>query len=108
MEFAGLTQELIRALVPHPSGKPGSTSSAIRRSVVVAAMAARNLSLHRKLFTLLGGISIAFTLAKIILEGNSASAHHIGVIPYMGLHLLYTLGLLVFLNPVLRKFHLLI
>lgn len=108
MEFTGIAQELLRTLVYQPSGRPVSVSSALRRSLIVSALAARNLRLHRDIFTLLGGLTIAFTLAKILLDSSSMSVHHIGVIPYIGLHLLYTLGLLVFLNPLLRKLHLLI
>lgn len=108
MEFAGISQELFRVLVPQPSGRPQAVSSALRRSIVVSALAVRNLRLHRNFLTLLGGLTIAFTLAKILLDSSSMSVHHIGVIPYIGLHLLYTLGLLVFLNPLLRKLHLLI
>lgn len=108
MEFAGVTQELIRSLiplVPQPSGRPGAVSSALRRSIIISALAARNLRLHRLFLALLGGLTIAFTLSKVLLDSSSLSVHHIGVLPYMGLHLLYTLGLLVFLNPVLRKFY---
>lgn len=108
MEFAGVTQELMRVLVPQPSGRPGAVSSALRRSIIVSALAVRNLRLHKWALTLLGGLTVAFTLAKILLDSSSLSVHHIGVIPYVGLHLLYTLGLLVFLNPLLRKFHVLI
>ena len=110
MELMGIVQEGARLLFHAPSGRPRVISSAITRSVVVSALAARNFipSLHIYRYTLWALLAsaglLAINITRTAVELFGLGAQQVGSGVYSSLQLLYGLVLCAIIIPaVLHK-----
>lgn len=106
MEVIGIVQQILQIAVPQPSGRPFVVAQALRRSIVVTALAARNLR-HSPIAVLTGAVAafgLAFTLSRGLLELSGWNPEQMGRLPAILLQVIYTVAFLAIGSSLWRKF----
>ena len=106
MELIGTAHQILQALTPSQSGRPRVVSSAIRSSMVVAAMGLNNV--YRPLemapvAAVAGALTLSLILSRSFLENSDLTSDHIGRTAFIALQVIYTLAFILISSPLWRR-----